>query len=1115
LAGCGRANLPQPGSRAYRDLVRAFYVGLGGLESGEDDHAQRELTRATQLAPGEPAAWADLSLLFLRQQDNDAALTNMEKARSLAPDNSRIQFFLGDIESRRGRLDEAIAHYRRALDLDHGNVKALYALAEQTERQGTPVSGRDALALLRRILGREPDNTAVLVDTIRLGERTGDSAAVQRALEGLKRQRDLWPKAARQRLETLDQAIARSDVSAVSLQLAFLRNELQRSAAYRQSLNEVRTPASSAGDVFRQFLRLPSPSAEPAEPDTRVRFAAQSVAGAPGSGVRWVRPADLDGSGRPIVLWADGAGVHLPDGSILGAVADAAALAAVDLNYDFLSDLVLAGPRGLAVFEQRGAGKFVDITAHTGLPAAIVHGNYTGIWACDVDLDGDADLLLGVAGASPVALRNNGDGTFAVLRPFAGSEGAVSFAFADIDADGDPDLAMVGQDGELRIYMNERMGDYRERSAPASVASGVAEVAAADIDGDGNPDFVILKKDGEVVRLSDRGRGAAWDTASLVHAAPSGANAGLAIGDFDNNGRLDLVANGQLFLGGANGLAPAGKADIARADVADLDGDGRLDLVGVSGSGGAVELLNHGAKDYHWQTVRLRAAQAYGDQRIPSFGLGAEVEVRAGLLTEKQIATGPTLHFGLGEQNDTDLLRIVWPTGLVQVEFDMKGDQAVAAQQRLKGSCPSLFAWDGRKMTFVKDSAPWSTVLGVHESATKIAPVPRTTEWFNVPGKALVPHDGYYDLRVTDELWEVYYIDSYALLVVDHPAGTEIRADERYAAVPPQLKVYTTSVSQPFRRAVTDTGEDVAGTVANLDEKYLDNFGKGRYQNLTQDHWVELELPEEAPYTGPLYLIADGWADPADETTLIAMTHRRSVTPRDLSIEVPDAKGRWIVVRQKLGMPAGKFKTCVLDLTGIFQPGAPRKLRLRTNMEIYWDRLAWARGVLNAQIEQRELHISGAELRARGYSAVKPSGPSAPDVLEYDRLAGSGQKWRDIEGYYTRLGEVGELLQKVDDRAVIMASGDELRLRFPEQPAPPLGWLRDYVLIGDGWIKDGDLNTAFSATVLPLPYHEMKDYGPAPRDLESDPVYQKHAVDWELFHTRYISADGFRSALWR
>ena len=61
-------------------------------------------------------------------------------------------------------------------------------------------------------------------------------------------------------------------------------------------------------------------------------------------------------------------------------------------------------------------------------------------------------------------------------------------------------------------------------------------------------------------------------------------------------------------------------------------------------------------------------------------------------------------------------------------------------------------------------------------------------------------------------------------------------------------------------------------------------------------------------------------------------------------------------------------------------------------------------------------------------------------------LVSTKQRWRDLIGYYTRYGDVRELLTQIDDRYVIVNSGDEMSLRFTEQPPPPAGWVRDYVI---------------------------------------------------------------------
>jgi hypothetical protein len=154
-----------------------------------------------------------------------------------------------------------------------------------------------------------------------------------------------------------------------------------------------------------------------------------------------------------------------------------------------------------------------------------------------------------------------------------------------------------------------------------------------------------------------------------------------------------------------------------------------------------------------------------------------------------------------------------------------------------------------------------------------------------------------------------------------------------------------------------------------------------------------------------------------------------------------------------------------------------------------------------------------ADLHYRGYSVINKPNASSPEVPDYNQISSSKQIWRDLIGYYTRFGDVRELLEKIDDRYVIMNAGDEMTFRFPAQPAPLAGWVRDYIIVGDGWIKDGDYNSTFSKTVLPLPYHAKQEYTTPPSSLEDEWDYKQHPEDWQKYHTRYVTPDVFQNAL--
>jgi hypothetical protein len=170
-------------------------------------------------------------------------------------------------------------------------------------------------------------------------------------------------------------------------------------------------------------------------------------------------------------------------------------------------------------------------------------------------------------------------------------------------------------------------------------------------------------------------------------------------------------------------------------------------------------------------------------------------------------------------------------------------------------------------------------------------------------------------------------------------------------------------------------------------------------------------------------------------------------------------------------------------------------------------------GAPDTKLVIQQLAPAMADLHYRGYSTIHQENPSAPEIPDYNHLAATTQIWRDLSGYYTRYGDVRELLAGSDDRYVIMNAGDELSLRFAAPPPPPAGWVRDYVIAGDGWIKDGDYNSTYSQTVLPYPYHARKDYNTPPGKLEEEWVYRRHPEDWQTFQTRYVTPKVFTDAL--
>ncbi|MEX1184375.1 MAG: CRTAC1 family protein [Gemmatimonadota bacterium] len=1130
--GCDRpAPGPAPGSAEYEETLSAFHTGVAAIQVGEHERAQRSLTRVAELAPEEPAAAANLALLALQQRRLDDAAEWIARARSHAGDDPHVRFLAGLIARERDQPDEAIALLREAFGLESYSgatqdgaiaLRGRFLLAELLEERGGPDDLREARALIDAAIERDTSSSFLRVASARMAARRGTAAMLQRDVAALERHAVLWPEPERIQLERVRATLGAPE--GAGTELTFLAGALDALPSYAAD-REAFTVAPGQPDlVVARFLRLPMPGGGPSEPDLALAWDAAGIA-APAGVWTDVQPVwfGSESAARFLLSRADGLWIG-GSGDARQLTAAAGPVASLDYDHDFRMDIAIAGRHGLVLLQQEADDGYSAVERNA-FSAQTREREYTGVWAADADVDGDMDLVLAPLNATPVLLRNLGNGTFAEVPAFDSSvPNAVAFAWADLSGDGVGDAAFLDSEGGVHVLVNPRQD--RPRFVRATLPSAVGRArafAVGDLDADGTFGLIVLRRDGSVVHAwAEAGE---WRVADRIGPgeAPAGPDARLMLADLDNNGALDVVVSGggttRSWLAGADDeLVAHATLDVAVTAAADIGGRGTIDLLGIGADGNPVRLLGRPTLGYNAITLSPRAADQPGDRRVNTFGIGGTAEIRAGTLYQKQPILAPVVHFGIGARTGVNVARIIWPNGTAQAEFDLlatQGGQPIVAPQRLKGSCPWLFSFDGERMSFVTDVI-WRTALGLRINTYGASSVIHSEDWVRIRGDQLAPRDGAYELSITAELWESHFFDHVSLMVVDHPVGTEVFVDERFAMEDPPLELHATGALRPLASAHDDAGNDITALVAARDERYADTFELGRYQGVAPKHFVEVDLgPVDAtPANVPLLLIAHGWLYPTDGSINFAIGQGAADRPAGVRVEVPDGRGGWSVLHPDLGMPAGKTKTVLIDLAGAFEPGTPRRVRLHTSMEIYWDHIGWTEAEPDTDMRVARLLPERADLRYRGFSETRQAGRRAPELPDYT-IAHAAPIWQDLEGHHTRFGDVLPLLQHVDDRYVIMNAGDEIVLRFAAPPPPADGWVRDYVFVSDGWAKDGDYNNGFSSTLLPLPYHGLTDYSKAPGRLQDDPAFRMHPEDWRDYHTRYVSPRAFTRALSR
>ena len=1098
---------PTVAAASDNDLQHLLIGARSLAESLHPAQALPLLQKAVELYPRDLDARLDLANDDLLLDQPELALADAQEALKLDPGSAAAYFIAGSADLRLGRFEPAVKMLSQARHINPAVAAVCFQLGRAYQGMNKLEAARDVLQDAIRLDPRHPSAHYVLAMVLqRLGNSQEASRQLELHQEILGRQPDVQVTAATYERSTYTHMI-------VPLQ-----------PPEQPAPQGVKVSFTDITEAAFQSARYRGPAAiiNPGHTGKCELFVTEA------GGFRLL--ANRNGAFEPAAPLLPAAPGKNANGMLVG-----------DLNNDGIDDIVVLGDKGTHVFTFAATGIATDITHSCGLANVIAKA------AALADLDFTGKLGLWASGPDGNGMRffrNQGNLTFKDFSAAAGAPRELpdvrQLIVADWNGDDLPDMIVGRQNQRPLLLRNQRTGPVTPDGSPRDWPIGSA-IAVGDLNNDLRPQLVVARPG--VIEITS---GTGYQPVDADFGAPS-RPASPAVGpvaakiiptgdfvaehlylvDYDNDGWLDVIAAGDglrvwrnLGRNGFRDVTSELGLDKIHGHVnsvlaADFNDDGATDLL-LDINDHELRLLRNDGGNAKRQ-IKLRLV----GKRSNASGLGSRITLSAaGWRTSRTYERFP-LEIGTGQHTKIDALTVHWYDLAVtlppDLTFDPKHIVTITEIQLPTGSCPYLYAWDGKQFRFVTDilgAAP----LGLPAAAGHL--IDADTEELVWIGNEFnfAPREGNYVLQITDELRELLFLDQAALVAVDHPNNTEIHPTCKLRPgkpfPPPSLMMLGDRVQ--LKRATQLDGANVTAQLAEMDGKVVS---------------PKLRIPQLRGLAEPSGVVLDFGPLPTDRTLVLALTgwlhfgggmaNIAGSEDPDLPFPFPVLQARtpdgWKPVDVVVGAPAGKTKTILVDLTGKLPPGT-RQLKITTGFEIYWDRIALfqrAQRVTDAAPEpiagsgaQRAtatrmttLAPASTDLHWRGFARYADQPwyvPLTPIYNEVEQTA----PWSAVPtGWCTRYGPVDELLAHRDDHVVILNGGDELTLNFAADrlPRKPNGFVRDFFLLTSGWDKDADYHVVRGATVEPLPAHQMNDqlYGQSNAPTgDHDQWIQRYNTRW-------------------